>query len=84
MYKPCNRINKYNNNNKTMIKKDIACEDGTVLNVAANDKQAMAAWMLAIDGSKHNFSFNSSMDPKEKVPKTTIIEEKTKRKRKGR
>lgn len=45
----------------------ISCEDGTVLNVAASDKQAMAAWMLAIDGSKHNFSFNSSMHPAEKL-----------------
>lgn len=45
----------------------IGCADGTVLSVAASDKAQMAVWMLAIDGTKHNFSFNSSMDPTEKA-----------------
>eukprot|EP00026_Physarum_polycephalum_P006870 Phypoly_transcript_06923.p1 GENE.Phypoly_transcript_06923~~Phypoly_transcript_06923.p1 ORF type:complete len:561 (+),score=71.45 Phypoly_transcript_06923:255-1685(+) len=45
----------------------IGCADGTILNLAATDKTQMAAWMLAIDGTKHNFSFNSSMDPTEKA-----------------
>jgi hypothetical protein len=41
--------------------------DGTVLHLAAQDKAQMACWIITIDGTKHAFTFSSSVDFEEKV-----------------